>query len=196
MRIDLDAIMPWIKPGSRVLDLACGDGELLERLATTRDVHGYGLEIGEREIKACLQRQVNVIEQDLNQGLSNFADHSFDAVIMTQALQVMDRPDLLLEDMLRVGRQCVVTFPNFGHWQARMHLALRGRMPVSEFLPYQWYDTPNIHFCTVKDFEVLCRERGISILDRKLVGLRWIDQHLKELFPNWFGETAVYHLSR
>ena len=194
IRIDLDVIQDWVTPKSRVLDLGCGDGTLLKRLMDTKQVEGYGLEIGADQITACIAKGVNVIEQDIDRRLDNFDDNSFDTVIMTQALQAMHYPHLVLDEMLRVGKECVITFPNFGHWKARLHLALHGRMPVSDLLPYEWYDTPNIHFCTFKDFEVLCEQKGINILSRQVVAEGAL-RSLKDLRPNLFGETAIYHLT-
>ncbi|TQV69622.1 methionine biosynthesis protein MetW [Exilibacterium tricleocarpae] len=195
MRIDLNQVANWIAPGSRILDLGCGDGSLLQSLAATKQVEGYGLEIDPGHISACIARGVNVIEQDLDRGLANFADKSFDTVVMAQAIQTMHFPHRVLADMLRVGKECIVTFPNFGHWKARWHLALHGRMPVSDLLPYEWYDTPNIHFCTFKDFEVLCRELDITILHRQVVTERPRARLLAQWRPNLFGETAIYHLT-
>ncbi|WP_024330320.1 methionine biosynthesis protein MetW [Simiduia agarivorans] len=195
MRIDHSIIESWVKPGSRLLDLGCGDGSLLQLLAQNRQAEGYGVEIGEAEINACIARGVNVIEHNLDRGLTQFSDKSFDLVIMTQALQTMRFPHKVLDEMLRVGRECIVAFPNFGHWRARWHLAVSGRMPVSDILPYQWYDTPNIHFCTVRDFDVLCREQGIKVLQRQVINTqgpsRWCD-----MMPNLLAVNAVYHLSR
>ncbi len=195
MRIELDQVMNWIAPRSRVLDLGCGDGSLLRKLADTRQVEGYGLEIDPQQIAACIARGVNVIQQDLDRGLGNFADNSFDTVVMTQAIQTMHFPHRVLAEMLRVGRECIVTFPNFGHWKARWHLSLRGRMPVSDLLPYEWYDTPNIHFCTFRDFEVLCRGLDLNVLHRQVVAERRVGRLLKDWHPNLFGETAIYHLA-
>ena len=195
MRIDLNEIQHWIKQGSRILDLGCGDGTLLKFLIDTKHVQGYGLEIDAAQINACIDKGLNVIEQNLDRGLGNFADKSFDTVLMTQALQTLHFPHLVLDEMLRVGKECIVTFPNFGHWKARLHLALRGRMPVSDLLPYEWYNTPNIHFCTFKDFEVLCRERNIKVINRQVVNEQ-SGQLLKDFMPNLFGETAIYHLSK
>jgi methionine biosynthesis protein MetW len=195
MRIDLNEIQHWIKQGSRVLDLGCGDGTLLKWLIDTKQVQGYGLEIGAEQINTCIDKGLNVIEQNLDRGLGNFADKSFDTVLMTQALQTLHFPHLVLDEMLRVGKECIVTFPNFGHWKARYHLATRGRMPVSDLLPYEWYNTPNIHFCTFKDFEVLCRERNIKVIHRQVVNEQ-SGQLLKDFMPNLFGETAIYHLSK
>ncbi len=195
MRADLDIIQDWIPAGSRVLDLGCGNGELLAWLREHKQVSGYGLEIDPDNIARCIERGVNVIEQDLDKGLGNFASNSFDVVLMTQALQAVDRPDQVLREMLRIGRQCIITFPNFGHWRCRWYLASRGRMPVSEFLPYTWYDPPNIHFCTFKDFEALCREQNIRVLDRLAVDHQHRDSLLSRLWPNLLGEIGIYRVS-
>ncbi|MDO3383166.1 methionine biosynthesis protein MetW [Gilvimarinus algae] len=195
MRFDFDQLQHWIGEKSRVLDLGCGDGTLLKLLADNKQVVGYGLEIDPQQIQTCISRGVNVINQNLDRGLENFEDNSFDTVLMTQALQTMRYPHRVLDEMLRVGKECIVTFPNFGHWKARFHLTFKGRMPVSDLLPYEWYDTPNIHFCTFKDFEVLCREKHINVLHRQVVNERSA-QVLGNLAPNLFGETAVYHLSK
>jgi methionine biosynthesis protein MetW len=175
--------------------LGCGDGTLLKFLIDTKQVQGYGLEIDAAHINTCIDKGLNVIEQNLDRGLGNFADKSFDTVLMTQALQTLHFPHLVLDEMLRVGKECIVTFPNFGHWKARFYLATRGRMPVSDLLPYEWYDTPNIHFCTFDDFEVLCRERNIKVIHRQVVNEQ-SGQTLKDFMPNLFGETAIYHLSK
>ena len=196
MRADLDIIQEWIPAGSRVLDLGCGDGELLTWLRDNKQVSGYGLEIDPDNIARCIERGINVIEQDLDKGLGNFASDSFDVVLMTQALQAVDRPDEVLREMLRIGRQCIITFPNFGHWRCRWHLIRHGRMPVSEFLPYTWYNTPNIHFCTFKDFEQLCRERNIKVLNRLVVDQTHQSSWLSGLWPNMLGEVAIYRGSR
>lgn len=195
-RIDLDIIQRWVAPGSRVLDLGCGDGTLLQTLQHQKNVKGYGLEIDADNITRCISKGVNVIETDLDNGLSQFNDDSFDTVVMTQALQVLKYPHLLLDDMLRVGKECVVTFPNFGNWRARAYLLFRGKMPVTKELSYQWYDTPNIHFCTVSDFEILCQQLNIRILHREFVAQAQPDNYLKDWWPNLFCHTAIYHLSR
>ncbi len=191
LRPDLAIISEWIKPGSRVLDLGCGDGTLLAHLARERDVDGYGLEIDPDNVEQCIRRGVNVIQSDLDDGLSDyFDDDSFDYVVMSQALQAMFYPDRLLREMLRVGREGIVTFPNFGHWKVRLQLALGGHMPVSSALPNEWYNTPNIHLCTLKDFEILCARLGLHVLQRTVVD----HAHRKEIttFPNLFGEIALY----
>ncbi|WP_426415430.1 methionine biosynthesis protein MetW [Aestuariirhabdus sp. LZHN29] len=196
MRSDFECIQRWVKPQTRVLDLGCGDGTLLSYLSEDRAVQGYGLEINPHNIAECVKRGVNVIEQDLDKGLKNFSDNSFDTVVMTQALQAVHYPDLILDEMLRVGRECIVTFPNFGHWRCRGYLGWRGRMPVSKFMPYTWYNTPNIHFCTFKDFEALCFQKNLHILDRLVVDQTHQGHWLGKISPNLFGEIAIYHLTR
>lgn len=195
MRADLEIIQDWIPTGSRVLDLGCGDGELLAWLRDHKQVTGYGLEIDADNIAQCLHKGINVIEQDLDQGLSNFASNSFDVVVMTQALQAVQYPDRLLEEMLRIGRQCIITFPNFGHWRCRWDLLHKGQMPVSDFLPYTWYNTPNIHFCTFLDFEALCHQRQVQVIDRfavdRLHRLNWASR----IWPNLLGEIGIYRVS-
>ncbi|MAD44547.1 MAG: methionine biosynthesis protein MetW [Oceanospirillaceae bacterium] len=196
MREDLNIIQQWVKPDSQVLDLGCGEGVLLKYLREAKNVRGYGLEISPEKITACIANGVNVVEQDLNQGLNNFTDHSIDTVIMTQALQAVDRPDLLLDEMLRIGDEAIVTFPNFGYWRTRFYLLLKGRMPMSETLPYNWYDTPNIHLCTFLDFEILCREKGIQIVNKTVVDGEHKEHWTIRLWPSMLGEIAVYHIKR
>ena len=191
-----DVIEPYIQENTQLLDLGCGDGSLLKTLVERKQITGYGLEIDSEQISQCISHGINVIEQDINRGLANFSDKSFDTVLMAQALQIMKRPDQVLEEMLRVDKECIVTFPNFGLWKARYSLLLNGRMPVSKELPFEWYDTPNIHFCTFRDFEVLCAERNITILDRTVVSQSPINRAMSRLHPNLFGETAIYHLTR
>ncbi len=192
MRLDLKHIERWIAPRSRVLDLGCGDGEFLEYLRSQRMVRGTGLEIDQENITAAIARGLNVIEQDMDAGLGNFPNNSFDVVVMAHALQVVHYPDRVLAEMLRIGREGIVTFPNFGHWRCRLALGLGGRMPISTFMPHTWYDTPNIHFCTVTDFENLCREKGIRILSRSVVGDPRDAAFLSEKWPNLFATTAIY----
>ena len=196
LRADLQIIEQWIKPGSQVLDLGCGQGELLHYLQNNKDVRGYGLEIDPDNINTCIEKGVNVIDKNLDLGLDNFSDRSFDTVVMTQALQAVHYPDRILEDMLRIGREAILTFPNFGHWRCRLYLGLKGRMPVSEFMPYTWYNTPNIHFCTFKDFERLCHERSVRILDRLVVDQTHRSNRLSTMWPNLLGEVAIYSVTR
>lgn len=196
MRPDLAIIKHWINPGSRVLDLGCGDGSLLEYLKINKGIFDTGLEISDTDIRQCLAKGVNVIEQDLNKSLKNFKDKSFDTVLLTQTLQAVSYPDELIDEMLRIGKNCIVTFPNFGNWRSRFYLIFKGRMPVSNFMPYQWYNTPNIHFCTVRDFDVLCREKKIKIISRTVVDHLHQGRWFIRLWPNLLGETAIYHISR
>ena len=196
MRADLKIIADLINPGARVLDLGCGEGDLLAHLQSDKNVNGYGLEIAPDDITTCVNKGVNVIEQDLNTGLDNFADNSFDMVVMTETLQSVKAPDELLREMLRIGEQCIVTFPNFGYWRCRMHLSLKGRMPISNHLPHNWYDTPNIHLCTFRDFEHLCQREGFSIIERFVVDDAHVNRRLMNRFPNFFGFFAFYRLGR
>ena len=187
-RSDFAAIAEWVRPGSRVLDLGCGDGTLLKYLKSKRNVSGYGVEIDDENILACVKNGVNVIQSDLERGLSEFEDRSFDYVILSQTLQAMKNSERIIKDMLRVGREGIVTFPNFGYWKNRLHIAA-GYMPVSDNLPYQWFDTPNVHLCTIADFERFCRERRIRVVERKVL----TNGETIKLLPNLLGALAIYH---
>lgn len=195
MRADLEIIQEWIPPNSRVLDLGCGHGDLLAYLQTNKAVKGYGLEIDSDNINHCLQQGINVIQQNLDEGLANFATQSFDVVVMTQAIQAVHYPDKLLQEMLRVGKTCIITFPNFGHWRCRLYLSIKGRMPVSKFMPYTWYNTPNIHFCTFKDFEALTKQLNAKVLQRLAVDSQHHNSPLTRLWPNLMSEIGIYQLT-
>ncbi|CAH1904006.1 Methionine biosynthesis protein MetW [Candidatus Nitrotoga sp. HW29] len=190
-RPDFAAIASWIPQGASVLDLGCGDGSLLRYLQDTSKVQGYGVEISDDNIVACIQNQVNVIQGDLESGLSGFESNAFDYVILSQTLQATRHTEPLMQEMLRAGREGIVSFPNFGYWRNRMNI-LQGNMPVSEVLPYQWYDTPNVHLCTLIDFETFCHDNKIQILDRRVMTG---DNEIK-LLPNLLGSTAVYRFKR
>ena len=195
LRADLAVICDWITPGSRILDLGCGDGALLSYLATNRQVGGYGLEIDPANVAACITAGINVVQADLDDGLADFADRSCDYVVMTQALQALQRPDRALAEMLRVGREAIVTFPNFGHWRARLSVA-QGRMPITPSLPAPWYNSENIHLCTVADFEELCRRSGWRVLERALLDRAHHNGFAIRLMPGLFSEFALYKLRR
>jgi methionine biosynthesis protein MetW len=187
VRADLQAIIQWVPQGARVLDLGCGDGSLLRELWQRREAPGYGVEIDDDSVLACVANDVNVVQVDLESGLSLFADGSFDCVILSETLQTIHRTEFLMREMLRVGREVIVSFPNFGHWQARVQV-LKGRMPVSEALPYEWYETPNVHHCTIADFEELCVRLGVKIKER----LALHEGKPVTTMPNLFGSLAVY----
>lgn len=192
LRTDQALIAEWIKTGSRALDLGCGDGTLMAHLQQHQEVKGYGLEIDEENIVQCIHKGVDVIQTDLDKGLSEFKKDTFDYVIMTQTLQAIRYPDKLLKEMTRVGREAIVTFPNMGHWKNRLQLALAGHMPKSKTLPYEWYNTPNIHLCTLTDFENLCDANNIEILDRATVDHEHQSSLGMKLLPNLLGEIAIY----
>ncbi len=195
LRLDLQIISDWIPDGARVLDLGCDDGSLLKALQQ-RGVTGYGLEIDNSKFADCIKAGVNVIQADLDQGLPQFADQSFDFVILSQTLQAINHPDFLLEEIVRVGKQGIIGFPNFGHWQCRVQLALGGHMPISRTLPNAWFNTPNIHLCTVQDFENLCQSKAISILNRSIVNHAHKDTLGTRLLPNLFGQIALYQIKK
>ncbi len=194
-RLDFRIIADWIRPESRVLDLGCGDGTLLQTLAQTKGVSGYGIELDDDHVTACISRGINVIQTDLDAGLSEFDDRSFDYIILSLTLQAVKYPERLLREMLRVGTEGIVTFPNFGYWASRVQL-LGGRMPVSRALPHQWYDTPNIHLCTLQDFEDLCRKENILVLESEVVDHEHRRRLGLRLFPNLLGEIALYRFRR
>ncbi|MDZ7735086.1 MAG: methionine biosynthesis protein MetW [Gammaproteobacteria bacterium] len=196
LRIDQSLIAEWIQPGSRVLDLGCGDGTLLTYLHNHLQASGYGLEIDPDNVTECVARGVPVIQSDIDAGLSDFDEESFDYVIMTQTLQAVHYPHKVINEMLRVGREGIVTFPNMGHWRSRMQVAFNGRMPMTPALPYEWYDSPNIHLCSVRDFEELCEQEGIEILEYTTVDHAHRTSLGMRLFPNLLGEIAIYRFRR
>ena len=190
-RPDFAAIAAWIPKGASVLDLGCGDGSLLQYLKSERDVRGYGVEISDAGIIECIQNGVNVIQNDLDSGLSDFESNSFDYVILSQTLQATRHTEPLIQEMLRVGREGIVSFPNFGYWKNRLDV-LFGNMPVSKELPYQWYDTPNVHLCTFHDFEDLCANLKVQILERRVM----TGESEIQVLPNLLGSMAAYRFQR
>lgn len=192
VRPDFDVVTNWVPQGASVLDLGCGDGELLARLQRERGTIGYGVEIEDGAVLACLNRGLNVLQGNIESGLNLFDDGAFDVVILSQTLQATRHTEALVREVLRVGKSAIVTLPNFGHWSVRWQLGFGGRMPVSKRLPYQWYDTPNVHFSTITDFDVFCADKGIMVERRvALAGGSAI-----KFLPNVRGETAVFQIRK
>ncbi len=190
---DQALIARWIKPGTRVIDLGCGDGVLLAFLQETLDVSGYGLEIDPDNVVSCVTRGVNVIQTDIEAGLLHFDRDAFDYVIMTQTIQATRYPDRLLAEILRIGREGIVTFPNMGNWKARLQF-LAGRMPVTRYLPDEWYNTPNLHLCSFRDFDSLCENMKIEVLQRAAVDYAHRADISMRFLPNLLGEVALYRV--
>lgn len=163
LRVDLKLIADFVEPGSRVLDVGCGDGTLLSWLGKRKDVDGRGIELSMAGVSAAVAQGLSVIQGDADTDLKHYPAGAFDTVILSQTLQATYEPKTVLANMLRIGRRAIVSFPNFGHWKVRADLALSGRMPVTDTLAYEWYDTPNIHFCTIRDFLMLCRDLGVKV---------------------------------
>lgn len=190
-RIDFDVITDWIQPGEKVLDLGCDDGQLLAHLIDTRGICGYGVEKDPARVIDCIQRGINVLQIDLEGGLNDFDDQFFDHVIMSLSLQAIQNTVGILHEMLRVGREAIVSFPNFAYWRHRQSI-INGRMPVSDSLPYQWFDTPNVRFFTIADFETLCADNGITIRE-----LRAFDEnHPVTEEPNFLASLAICRLAK
>ena len=198
LRRDLSLIAQMIPPGSRVLDIGCGDGALLDFLLRAKNADGRGMELSQAGVNACVSRGLSVIQGDADRDLEAYPSGAFDLVVLSQTLQATREPRRVLESLIRIGRRAIVSFPNFGFWRIRLHLFVRGRMPVSELLPHAWYDTPNIHLCTIRDFAVLCREIGAKVehgvaLDRRG---QILPLDPEGAFANLFAEQAIFVLSR
>lgn len=192
LRADLAFIAHWVAPGSQVLDLGCGDGVMLDYLQSAKQCAGYGVEIDDTKIPDCIARNVPVIQQDMEAGLAIFSDNAFDTVLCLSALQMMKNVEGVLRDIARVGADAIVSFPNFAYWPHRLSL-LRGRMPVSRTLPYEWYDTPNLRCATINDFQDLASEVGLEVLD--VVALDESGSPVSFL-RNWRGSLAVFRLRK
>lgn len=190
LRDDLRLIYDWIPQGSRVLDLGCGRGELLSALVRDKQCSGCGVEIDTEGVLASIAAGISVIQADLEQGLQDFDSDSFDIIVLSQTIQSMQNTETILRDLTRVAKQAIVTFPNFGYWRNRLQIALGGHMPVSERMPYQWYNTPNIHWCTLQDFDRLCAKNQIRVLERTVM----TGNHRVEILPNLLGSLAFYRV--
>lgn len=197
LRFDQEIIVQLVEPGSRILDLGCGDGLLLETLSTRKNVKGFGMEISHEGIQSCMSRGLAVQQADIDQGLADYyKDNSFDYVILSYTLQAVYKPRLAIEEMLRVGKKGIVSFPNFGYWKNLLSLIHHGKMPVNSTLPHSWYDTPNIHMCTLSDFKALCHTMNVRILEEIPVAADgqpikgWVGQK----FANLLAPMAVYLL--
>ena len=191
MRADFIAIAKWIAPASQVLDLGCGDGSFIEFLGQQKPVHAYGVEIDDARVLACVQKDINVIQQNLEGGLALFGDQSFDTVVLSQTLQTIHQTEKILREVVRVGKESIISFPNFGHWSHRLAVAF-GHMPVSKSLPYQWYNTPNVRVLTVADFEKLASSLGLKVIDQCILH----DGREVTLLPNLFGSLALFRIRR
>jgi len=194
-RIDHSVILDLIPAGTKVLDLGCGDGSLLVKLVRQKGVTGRGIEISEEGVRACIAKGLTVLQGDIDQGLRDYPDGSFDYVVLNQTLQAVKKPDVVLSEILRVGKKGVVGFPNFAYWKMRAYLFTFGRMPKTEFLPFEWYDTPNIHFCSVLDFTEYCAKNGVTIEKTVYLSTDRGGRVLRGVRPNLFAENAVFLLS-
>jgi methionine biosynthesis protein MetW len=192
LRPDLAAVAAAVPEGARVLDIGCGNGQLLAWLRDTKGVEGRGIELDAGDVGAAVARGLAVVQGDADTDLADYPDAAFDVVILSNTLQAMQRPALVLAELVRIGRSAIVSFPNFGHWRVRLGLALSGRMPVTRSLPVSWFETPNIHFCTIADFEALAREMGLTVERR--AGLHSGRQ--VAIWPNLLADTGVFVLSR
>jgi len=196
-RRDFKIISEWIKKESTVLDLGCGDSTLLNYLVASKDINGYGLEKDIEKVQESIKKNISVIQADFNVGLEQYFENNFfDYAIMTQALQENKNPDRIILEMLRVAKEGIVTFPNMGFWKNRFQLGFLGRMPISKSLPNNWFDTPNIHLCTFEDFERLCRDLKIKIIEKKVLNNSYSTNFFLKLFPNLFGEIALYRFEK
>jgi len=193
-RKDLLLISSWIESNTKVLDLGCGNGELLKILKKNQNVRGYGIDNDIKNIKDSLKKDVNVLQIDLDNGLSEFETNSFDYVVLAQSLQVVKRPKELIDEMLRIGKEIIVSFPNMGHWSSRVQLLTKGMMPITKNLPHTWDKTPNIHLCTIKDFLTFCEKNKYRILEESITNKKQKSNFLIRMLPNLFGEIATFRI--
>ncbi len=198
LRPDLQVIADHIPEGAKVLDIGCGTGQLLGWLTRNKGVQGRGIEMNQEKVHQALASGVSVVQGDANADLSYYPNNGYDYVILSQTLQAMQEPKAVLDELLRIAEHAIVSVPNFGHWRNRLYLAFNGRMPVTKTLTYEWYDTPNIHFCTITDFVILCEEMGVAIEERVFInnyGTK-IQFRGKGKWANLIGEQGVFLLSR
>ena len=193
-RLDYELIEEMIPQGSRILDLGCGNGRLLSQLAARKRCPGRGIEIDEQAVLACVRRGVAVYHGDMLEGMRSYRDGAFDVVVLSQTLQQTASPVRVIQEMLRVGETAIISFPNFGHWQVRLQLLLAGRMPRNPLLPYAWYDTPNVHLCTIADFRRLCRQLGV--IRRQEIFLAPASRQIGPLLANWRAGLAIFQVER
>lgn len=198
VRVDFRLIADMIPKGSKVLDVGCGDGDLLGHLELIKGVTGRGIELSQKGVNLCVAKGLAVIQGDADTDLFQYPDDAFDFVILSQTIQATYEPRTVLEQMLRIGRRAIISFPNFGHWRVRAHLALLGRMPVNKSLPYSWYDTPNIHFCTIRDFVDLCDDLNAQVEEAMAINARGQKMGFNApwWFWNLFGQQAIFLLRR
>jgi len=188
-RYDFPIIENWTHQNSKVLDLGCGDGTLLNYLKEKKDITGFGIEKNKDNWLLSLKNNIDVIQMDLEAGLAGFETNSFDLVILSRTIQSMNHIEEIIHEMMRVGKEVIITFPNFGYWKNRFQI-MQGNMPISDELPYKWFETPNIHLCTIQDFDNLCRENKIKVEQRLIL----TDKKSVNFYPNFFGALALYKL--
>ena len=192
-RKDFKLISDWVKPDSSVLDLGCGDGSLLKLLIEKRNIRGYGIDTSVDKIIKSVNNNINVINTNINHKLDYFSNKSFNYVILAQSLQVVENPVGLIREMLRVGDEAIISFPNMGYWKSRLYLFLKGRMPVTEELPHSWYSTPNIHLCTIKDFKEMCNMNEFTIME-EVINNRENSNLSSNYFSNFFAESVIFRI--